>query len=181
MTFTACVTHLVMPLWTPTGHARISFMLLMTLLFPTLGKPELKIASKNQHTTMTKSQDTTPHQKKSPYKIGAAVLTNYAHLECSVILCVSSQTCQELSETATSKAGCCSGSIQDIIGGYDPSLLGLLMKTEEQHKVNPPHHPPTWLSLSEYSIHILCSPTCFSSAYDRAYELAWFACYSWRL
>lgn len=101
---------------------------------------ELKITSKNQHTTTTKSQDKTPHQKKSPYKIGAAMLTNYAHFECSIILCVSSQTCQELCETAASEAGCCSGSIQDIIGGPYPALPGMLMKTEGQYKVNPTHN-----------------------------------------
>lgn len=34
------VTHFVMPLLTPTLHARIPFIQLMRLLFPTLGKPE---------------------------------------------------------------------------------------------------------------------------------------------
>ena len=33
-------THLVIPLWTPALQARTPFMLLITLLFPTLGKPD---------------------------------------------------------------------------------------------------------------------------------------------
>lgn len=33
-------THFVMPLLTPALQARIPFILLMRLLFPTLGKPE---------------------------------------------------------------------------------------------------------------------------------------------
>lgn len=102
---------------------------------PHIGKTwELKIASRI-NTRWWPNLKTQHHVKRS-HKVGAAVLTYYAHFECSVIHCVSSQTCQELSETATSEAGSCSGSIQDIIGGHYPAFLSLLMKTEGEQKVS---------------------------------------------
>lgn len=38
----AHATHFVMPLLTPVLHARVPFIVLMMLLFPTLGNPEEK-------------------------------------------------------------------------------------------------------------------------------------------
>lgn len=132
------------------------------------------------NTTRTLSESTADNTMSTEITLerGTAVLTNYAHFEWSIILCVSSQTCQELSETTTSEAGCSSGFIQDIIGGHYPALLGLLMKTEGEHKVKlllkylfflnfKWLNPPPTVRIIQHA-HILFTNTHFSSAYDRA-------------
>lgn len=75
-------------------------------------------------------------QTKFSFVNKALMLTNYAHFEWRFSRFVSSKTCKELSETTISKTGCCSGSVQDFIGGHNPSLSCLLLEklTRQVHK-----------------------------------------------
>lgn len=78
---------------------------------------------------------TSEERAPSETYIWKAVLTNYTHSQWCPVLCFSSKTCQEFSETATSKARRCSGFVWNFIGGNNSALLGLLLKYKWGHGI----------------------------------------------
>lgn len=122
----------MVPLLMPTLHARDPFILLMMLLFPTLGKPKGKRKCAKESVPWTIDSECSIHQGHWWRKKEKEKLTDYADSEWTFNLCFISVAYEQLCKTTVSKAGCSSGSVQHFIRGHYPALFGFLMKSQTE-------------------------------------------------
>jgi len=124
-----------MPLLMPAVHARTPFILLMRLLFPTLGNPEgskTSIQTTNFNSKRSKPQKHELEVTTRVFTKGNEQLTGDAHFERHVRRVLRRQADEELREARAPEAGGPSGPVQHRVGGHDPSLPGSLVKTKPE-------------------------------------------------